>query len=117
MRRWRMEVTFEEARAHLGIETQRHWNDWALARPTPALFGRYSLVALRAPGVFQAEGPFMRTSAWYVKERPPFSDALAVVRGELWGACHFARSAFAEEMVKLPRSLFERVTNTVCYAA
>jgi hypothetical protein len=23
VRRWRMEVTFEEARAHLGIETQR----------------------------------------------------------------------------------------------
>lgn len=117
VRRWRMEVTFEEARAHLGIETQRQWNDWAIARTTPALFGLYSLVALMAHGVFQANGQLLRTAAWYVKERPTFSDALAVVRSELWGACHFSMSAFTEEMVKIPRSLFERLTDTVCYAA
>jgi hypothetical protein len=29
VRRWTMEVTFEEARAHLGMETQRQWNDRA----------------------------------------------------------------------------------------
>jgi hypothetical protein len=117
VRRWRMEVTFEEARAHLGIETQRQWNDWAIARTTPALFGLYSLVALMAHGVFQADGQLLRTAAWYVKERPTFSDALAVVRSELWGACHFSMSAFTGEMVKIPRSLFERLTDTVCYAA
>ena len=48
VRRWRMEVTFEEARAHLGIETQRQWNDWAIGRTTPALFGLYSLFTLIA---------------------------------------------------------------------
>jgi len=32
VRRWRMEVTFEEARAHTGIETQRQWSDLAIAR-------------------------------------------------------------------------------------
>lgn len=117
VRRWRMEVTFEEARAHLGIETQRQWSDWAIGRTTPALFGLYSLVALMAHGVVQAQGQLVRTAAWYVKERPTFSDALAAVRGELWGACHFSRSAFTGEMVKLPRSLFERLTDTVCYAA
>jgi hypothetical protein len=117
VRRWRMEVTFEEARAHLGIETQRQWNDWAIARTTPALFGLYSLVALMAHGVFQADGQLFRTAAWYVKERPTFSDALAVVRSELWGACHFSMSTLTGEMVKIPRSLFERLTDTVCYAA
>jgi hypothetical protein len=69
-RRWRREVTCEEARAHLGLETQRQWNDWALGRPTPALLGLYSLVALMAQGVFQGEGQFIRTAAWYAKERP-----------------------------------------------
>jgi hypothetical protein len=43
-----MEVTFEEARAHLGIETQRQWNDLAIARTTPVLFGLFSMVALMA---------------------------------------------------------------------
>ena len=64
VRRWRREVTFEEARAPRGGETQRQWKDWTIARTTPALFGLYSLVALLAPGVFQAEGPLIRTAAW-----------------------------------------------------
>jgi len=33
--RWSVESTFEESRAHLGVETQRQWSDQALARPTP----------------------------------------------------------------------------------
>src|SRR5262249_35964957 len=37
VRRWTIEVTWEEARAHLGMETQRQWNDRAIARTTPAL--------------------------------------------------------------------------------
>jgi hypothetical protein len=28
--RWSVEVTFEEARAHLQLETQRHWSDRAI---------------------------------------------------------------------------------------
>jgi hypothetical protein len=35
--RWSVEVTFEEARAHLGVETQRQWSDLAIARTTPVL--------------------------------------------------------------------------------
>jgi hypothetical protein len=37
VRRWQMEVTFEEVRAHLGVETQRQWSHQAIARTTPAL--------------------------------------------------------------------------------
>ncbi len=29
VRRWQMEVTFEEVRAHLGMETQRQWSEAA----------------------------------------------------------------------------------------
>ena len=35
--RWQVEVTFEELRAHLGMETQRQWSERAIARTTPAL--------------------------------------------------------------------------------
>src|SRR5215204_979221 len=48
VRRWRMEVTFEEARAHMGLETQRQWSDLAIARTTPVLLGLFSLVTLLA---------------------------------------------------------------------
>jgi hypothetical protein len=48
VRRWTMEVTFEEARAHLGMETQRQWNDRAIARTTPALLSLFSIITLTA---------------------------------------------------------------------
>ncbi|UWU19498.1 hypothetical protein N2599_37365 (plasmid) [Rhizobium sullae] len=35
VRRWQIEVTFAETRAHLGVETQRQWNDKAIMRTTP----------------------------------------------------------------------------------
>jgi hypothetical protein len=37
VRRWQLEVTFQEARAHLGVETQRQWSDLAIARTTPII--------------------------------------------------------------------------------
>jgi len=117
VRRWTMEVTFEETRAHLGMETQRQWNDLAIGRTTPALFGLYSLVTLMAQALLQAETHVVRTAAWYAKVRPTFSDALAVVRRELWSAHHFSMSRVKSEVVEIPRSLLERLTDTVCYAA
>ena len=44
--RWNIEVTFEEVRAHLGVETQRQWSDQAIARTTPILMGLYSIVTI-----------------------------------------------------------------------
>jgi hypothetical protein len=35
--RWSVEVTVEESRAHLGLETQRQWSAQAIARTTPVL--------------------------------------------------------------------------------
>ena len=46
--RWSVEVTFEEARAHLGLETQRQWSDQAIARTTPVLLALFSLVTVLA---------------------------------------------------------------------
>jgi hypothetical protein len=46
--RWQIEVTFQEARVHLGVETQRQWSDRAIARTTPCLLGLFSIVTLLA---------------------------------------------------------------------
>jgi hypothetical protein len=117
VRRWTREVTLEEARAHLGIETQRQWNDLAIGRTTPALCGLYALVTLMTHALLRSKAPVVRTAAWYAKARPTFADAIAVVRRELWSACHFSRSEADPELIKIPRSLFERLTETICYAA
>jgi hypothetical protein len=48
--RWQVEVTYEEARRHLGLETQRQWSDKAIARITPALLGLFAWITLVAQG-------------------------------------------------------------------
>lgn len=54
--RWRIEVTFQEVRSHLGVETQRQWSDRAIARTTPLLLGLFSWVTLAA-GLLRQEKP------------------------------------------------------------
>jgi hypothetical protein len=117
VRRWTMEVTLEEARQHLGIETQRQWNDLAIGRTTPALFGLYSLVALMAQQLSKTQARVVRTAAWYAKQQPTFSDAIAWVRRHFWQHSHFSMSGQRPEVVKIPRSLLERLSDAVCYAA
>lgn len=117
VRRWQMEVTFEEAREHLGMETQRQWSDRAIARTTPVLLGLYSLVALMARQVLAQNEMPIRTACWYRKEQATFSDTIALVRRCLWAAGGFSISGKAPDMVEIPRGLFERLTDTLSYAA
>jgi hypothetical protein len=117
VRRWRMEVTFEETRAHLGMETQRQWSDLAIARTTPVLLGLFSVVALMADRLIKRQVIAVRTAAWYTKELPTFADALAMTRRCLWKSCHFSTSTQSRDVVKVPRALLERLTDAVCYAA
>jgi hypothetical protein len=90
--RWNIEVTFQEARAHLGVETQRQWSDQAIARTTPALLGLFSLVTLMAHQLAQGQSLPIRRAAWYQKEEATFADALAFVRRQLWRHLYFAQS-------------------------
>jgi len=78
--RWNVEVTFEESRAHLGLESQRQWHPLAIARLTPAVLGLFSLVVLLAQALTHGQPLPTRSAAWYRKSEPPFSDVLAFVR-------------------------------------
>jgi len=114
MKRWSLEVTFEESRAHLGIETQRQWSDRAIERSTPLLFGLYSLVALFGQ-VEHPDGQFpVAQAAWYRKQTATFHDVLAVVRRDLWGQETFPTSPTDPGVVLVPRSTLERLSLVVC---
>ncbi len=114
--RWRLEVTFEETRRHLGVESQRQWSDLAIQRTTPALLGLFSLVTLLAHPEM-ATANYVRHAAWYHKSLPTFIDALALVRRQLWGHTLFYTSPVSDDMVEVPRVLVERFTDALCYAA
>lgn len=83
LQRWNIEVTFQEARRHLGVETQRQWTRQAIERATPCLFGLFSLVVLLAHQLY-GDTMSTRQSAWYAKEEATFIDLLAAVRRVLW---------------------------------
>ena len=116
--RWQLEVTFQESRAHLGIETQRQWSELAIARTTPVLFGLFSWVTLAAQVLQAGETVPLRAAAWYSKPLPTFSNAIALVRQHLWQhSDNFCISPSPADLVKIPRTLLARLVDTACYAA
>ena len=116
--RWHLEVTFHETRAHLGVETQRQWSDRAIARTTPILMGLFSWVTLAAHLLQQQHPIIHRTAAWYAKPDPTFADAISLMRRHLWiasgGSSLSARDSDSE---KAPASLYDRLIDTLAYAA
>lgn len=115
VQRWPLEVTFEESRAHLGLETQRQWSDKAIARSTPALLGLFSLTTVLGHTLYPAGDLPVATAAWYRKGHATFSDVLAAVRTALWNNFSFQTSPADPDMVLVPRSLLTTLAQAVCY--
>ena len=110
VRRWQMETTFQEVRQRLGFERQRHWSEMAIRRTAPrrtapALLGLFSVVRLFAHR--------------HMAKSTTFSDALALVRRQLWAqeATFCGSPSEDTDTVKVPRKFVERLTDAVCYAA
>jgi hypothetical protein len=114
--RWNIEVTFEEVRAHLGLETQRHWSRRAIGRTTPCLFGLFSLVVLMAHRLHPTHLPLPQ-SEWYRKKEATFSDVLGAVRAHLWRAMNYTHSASERELCLIPKAIWNRLQHVACYAA
>jgi hypothetical protein len=115
--RWQLEVTFEEARAHLGIETQRQWSNLAILRTTPALLGLFSLVTVFAHQILMEHELPIRSAAWYTKSVATFSDTLGLVRQQLWPVEISWMSPAHSDMITIPKAIFDRLTDTLAYAA
>jgi hypothetical protein len=106
MKRWSLEVTFEEGRAHLGIEplSVRLLSSLASTVSCHSLGKRCTRM-----------GRFLsRVSAWYRKHTATFRDVLAVVRRHLWGQGTFPTSPTDPGVVLVPRSTLERLSLALC---
>ena len=114
VRRRRTETTFEEARRHLGVETQRQWSGLAILRTTPALLASFSLVTLWASRLAAERGPMVECVRWYRKPLPTFSDALALVRHELWTAQLSATSPPTGTTQNASADLIDRLLLIAC---
>jgi hypothetical protein len=115
VRRWRTETTFEEARRHLGVETQRQWSDLAILRTTPALLALFSLVTLWASQLAAEQRHVLPERVrWHAKPLPTFSDALALIRRELWVAQVFVLSPADRTAQNVPTDLIDRLLLVAC---
>ena len=115
IKRWTIEVTFEESRAHLGVQTQRQWSDLAIERSTPCLLGMFSLVALFGKALHPDGNVPVQRTAWYHKPEATFADVLADVRHHLWGNFTYHTSATDPDVCLVPRSHVDRLAYAVCY--
>ena len=117
VQRWQVEVTFQQARTHLGIETQRQWSDKAIARTTPCLLALFSIVTLLASRLPAHERRQVARAAWYHKPQPTFSDALAAVRRAIWREQTLVTSRRRSDSAKARAALPDAWAYALCYAA
>jgi hypothetical protein len=101
--RWNIETTFQEARAHLGLETTRGWCRLTVLRAGPCLLGLYSVVALLYAAL--PEGERRGSVQWPGKAVVTFSDALSAVRRWLWSSWVFPQAAGSTAVQQLPEPL------------
>ena len=114
--RWQREVTFEEVRAHLGVETQRQWSDNAILRTAPVLLGLFSIITLWANDLAKSRKLKPRIAAWYPKTVLTFSDAIAAVRREIWHQISFV-SRPRRDSIEIPSHIWLRMENALAHAA
>ena len=99
--RWNIEVTFEETRAHLGIETQRQWSDQAITRTTPLLMGLLSILVLVAIKMNETKQLLVQgKTSWYDKKGElTLADIVMVIRRSIWVKMYFSISKNHKENI------------------
>ena len=114
--RWHIETSFEEVRAHLGLETQREWSTRAVGRAVPCVLGLFSVVVLLAHVLHPEDLP-TRRAAWYAKHEATFIDALAAVRRHLWASQNQPPLHTAAAPANSTPRTVDLLIEAACYAA
>lgn len=108
--RWNIEVTFEEVRAHLGVETQRQWSDNAINRSTPMLMGIFSLVCIMAYRLTDGKTIPAISTAWYKKsDEATFSDVLVYVKQAITRKKQLNNAIITDDFVQISRKDFDEI--------
>ena len=108
--RWNIEVTFEETRALLGLETTRHWCRRSVLRVTPLIFALFTVVTLLWSNLPRCKRRCQSDTPCYTKRTLTFADALFAVRSELWRQSLLVRHRSQERcLTALPRPLRQTV--------
>lgn len=114
--RWSLEVTYEEARAYLGLGTTCCRSKSSVEREAPMIFGLYSLVVLLYTTL-----PIPKTDryriTWAGKQTTTFSDVITSVRRWLWEHWVFETSGQRGAFAKIPGPLKDMLLTGLAPAA
>ena len=116
-RRWPIETTFQEVRAHLGLETTRQRVTKSVLRAAPCLLGLFSVVCLIYAEHLKYAKVSPRQTPWYVKAEPTFADALTALRRLFWEQTLFQQPCLHGGVQKLPLPLRRMLLEIVSRAA
>ncbi len=116
-RRWSLETTFQEVRAHLGFETTRQWVAKSVLRTAPLILGLFSVVCLMYAKHARDHKPSALQRPWYIKSEPTFSDALAAIRRMFWSETILKGSPEYSDFPKLPPKLRKILLDQLSMAA
>jgi hypothetical protein len=113
--RWNIETTFQEVRAHLGLESTCGWCKETVLRAGPCLLGLYTVVAL----LFHALPDTKRQGAivWPGKSGTTFSDALCAIRRWFWDETLLPQAQDGMNVDKIPLPIRELLLTTLAPAA
>lgn len=114
--RWSLEVTYEEARAYVGLGTTRCRVKNSVEREAPFLFGLYSIIVLLYVSLPIPGGQRYRIN-WAGKDTTTFSDVITSVRRWLWENWIFGAAKPADGFAKIPEPIKDAVLTALAPAA
>ena len=111
--RWSIEVTFEEAKKYLSVESSRNRKKESVLRSFPLLMGLFSLTSLWYFNRFKEQPKIVTQQEWYQKKEATFADALKSMRKEIWDKNLFSMSRKTDDMIKIPREFMTFISESL----
>ena len=103
VQRWGIEVTFEESKRFLAVESVRNRKKESVLRSFPLLMGLFSLISLWYFDRFKERAKVTTAQDWYQKDQPTFADAIKAMRKEIWDLNLFSMLPKNNDIKKISR--------------
>jgi len=102
--RWTIEVTFEESKRFLAVESTRNRKKESVLRSFPLLMGLFSLISLWYLDRFKERPKVTTAQDWYKKDQPTFADAIKAMRKDIWDLNLFSMFPKNNDITKISRT-------------
>ena len=111
--RWSIEITFEESKRFLQVESTRNRKKESVLRSFPLLMGLFSLISLWYFNRFKERPEVTTAQDWYPKTQPTFADAIKAMRKEIWNQNLFSMFAKNHNMQKIPKTFLAFLSDSL----